>query len=77
MAGNFMIRSTASVAILALAASIAGAQQRPAIRQIGAVTAKSTETFSNVTGVRALSSGGVLVNDVSGRRVLLFDPQLS
>lgn len=72
-----MIRSTASVAILAVAASIAGAQQRPAIRQLGAVTAKSTETFNNVTSVRALSSGGVLVNDVSGRRVLLFDPQLS
>jgi hypothetical protein len=77
MAGYFMIRSTASIAILAVAASIAGAQQRPAIRQIGAVTAKSTETFNNVTGVRALSSGGVLVNDVSGRRVLMFDPQLS
>lgn len=72
-----MIRSGASIAILALAASIAGAQQRPAIRQIGAVTAKSTETFSNVASVRALSSGGVLVNDVSGRRVLMFDPQLS
>lgn len=72
-----MIRSSASIAILALAASIAGAQQRPAIRQIGAVTAKSTETFSNVASVRALSSGGVLVNDVSGRRVLMFDPQLS
>lgn len=72
-----MIRSSASIAIFALAASIAGAQQRPAIRQIGAVTAKSTETFSNVASVRALSSGGVLVNDVSGRRVLMFDPQLS
>jgi hypothetical protein len=77
MAGYFMIRSSASIAIFALAASIAGAQQRPAIRQIGAVTAKSTETFSNVASVRALSSGGVLVNDVSGRRVLMFDPQLS
>lgn len=72
-----MIRSTASIAILAVAASIAGAQQRPAIRQIGAVTAKSTETFTGVTSVRALSSGGVLVNDVSGRRVILFDSQLS
>ena len=72
-----MIRSTASIAILAVAASIAGAQQRPAIRQIGAVTAKSTETFNNVTSVRALTSGGLLVNDVSGRRVLMFDPQLS
>lgn len=72
-----MIRFTSSIAILAAATTIAGAQQRPPIRQIGAVTAKSTESFTGVAGVRALSSGGVLVNDVSGRRVILFDSQLS
>jgi hypothetical protein len=75
-----MIRSTRalrSVAVLAVVASPALAQQRPAIRQLGAVSAKSAETFSNVAGVRALTNGAVLVNDVSGRRVLMFDPALS
>ncbi len=52
------------------------AQQRPPVRQLGAVTAKSAESFTNVAGVRALSNGSVLVNDVSGRRVVQFDPTL-
>ncbi len=59
------------------AASVAGAQQRPPIRQLGATVGKTTETFTNITGIRPLSNGSVLVNDVAGRRVLLFNPQLS
>ena len=66
-----------SVAILGLCATSASAQQRPAIRQLGSITAKSAETFAAVAGIRALSNGTVLVNDVSGRRVLLFDSQLA
>ncbi|MEO5588343.1 MAG: hypothetical protein ABIS03_02065 [Gemmatimonadaceae bacterium] len=62
---------------IALTTSVAVAQQRPAIRQIGPVTATTTETFANVSGVRALANGALLVNDLSGRRVLLFNPQLS
>lgn len=58
-------------------ATVAGAQQRSPIRQIGAVTAKSSETFRDIAAVRALSNGSVLVNDVSGRRVLMFDNKLS
>jgi len=72
-----MIRSTSSIALLALVTSVAAAQQRPAIRQLGAVTGKSSETFTNIAGVRALANGAVLVNDMSGRRVIMFDPQLS
>lgn len=64
------------MALVAVAAS-ASAQQRPPIRQLGAVTAKSAETFRLVSGIRALSNGSVLVNDLPGRRVLLFDSQLS
>ena len=60
-----------------LTATAAGAQQRPPIRQLGAVTAQSAESFPGVAGVRALSNGSVLVNDVSGRRVVMFDPALS
>jgi hypothetical protein len=58
-------------------ATVVSAQQRPAIRQIGAVAAKSSETFRDIAAVRALSNGSVLVNDVSGRRVLMFDDKLS
>lgn len=54
----------------------AEAQQRPPIRPLGAVTARSSETFRSITGVRALSEGSVLVNDMLGRRVVMFDPQL-
>jgi hypothetical protein len=58
-------------------ATTGAAQQRPPIRQLGPVVAKSAETFANVTGVRALSNGSVLVNDAFGRRVLMFEPQLA
>jgi hypothetical protein len=57
--------------------SLATAQQRPPIRPIGAVVAKATEGFGNVAGVRQLSDGRVLVNDMPKRRVLLFDPSLA
>lgn len=63
--------------LLVTAASVADSQQRPPIRQLGATVGKTTETFGNVTGIRPLSNGSVLVNDVAGRRVLLFNPQLS
>lgn len=74
-----MIRSVLlrSSALLALTAFTAAAQQRPPIRQLGAVTAKSAETFNNLVSVRPLSNGSVLVNDVAGRRVIMFDPALS
>ncbi|MGH9423917.1 MAG: hypothetical protein ACRD3J_28330, partial [Thermoanaerobaculia bacterium] len=66
-----------SITLLAISAIAAGAQQRPPIRQLGATVAKATETFTNVSAVRPLSNGSVLVNDVGGRRVLLFNPQLN
>jgi hypothetical protein len=65
------------MALLATCAFAAGAQQRPPIRQLGATVSKTTETFTNVSAVRPLSNGSVLVNDLGGRRVLLFNPQLS
>ena len=65
------------LALLAINATAAQAQQRPPVRKIGAVSAKTAETFTNVSGVRSLSDGSVLVNDVPNRRVLLFNPQLS
>lgn len=62
---------------LLLIATDATAQQRPPIRPLGAVVAKSAETFAAVGGVRALSNGSILVNDIPGRRVVMFDPTLA
>ena len=66
-----------SIAVSLACATMAGAQQRPPIRQLGTVAAASSETFSDIAAVRALSDGSVLVNDVAGRRVLRFDDKLS
>jgi len=46
---------------------------RPAIRPIGAVAATSAEPLGLVNNIRALPGGKLLVNDMSGRRVLLMD----
>lgn len=66
-----------ALVVLAIWATAAEAQQRPPIRQLGAITAKSAETFANLAAVRPLSNGSVLVNDLAGRRVIMFDPALS
>jgi hypothetical protein len=73
-----MIKSVYSgAAMLLAAATAAGAQQRPPIRQLGPVTAKSAETFAGIAAVRPLGNGSVLVNDVTGRRIVMFDAALS
>ena len=71
-----MNRHTFLGAAALLTASGAGAQQQPPIRQLGAVVATSSETFGPQVFVRHVKNG-VLVNDVMGRRVLMFDPTLS
>src|SRR5687767_12731548 len=65
-----------SLVLVAACAAAATAQQRPAIRPLGAVTAKSSEPLSVVAGIRPLPDGRVFVNDNNNRRVLLFDPML-
>ena len=58
-----------------LAVSTASAQSiRP--RPLGAVQYTSKELLGNVTLARALPNGGVIVNDVVRRRLLLLDPSL-
>lgn len=66
----------ASLILVAALTSIAGAQQRPPIRQVGAITAKSAEALSITIGIRPLADGRVFVIDNNNRRVLLFDPAL-
>ncbi|MGH7679197.1 MAG: hypothetical protein ACRENU_12065, partial [Gemmatimonadaceae bacterium] len=65
------------LSILTLSAvSTLGAQQTPAIRQLGSVVATSRETFGSSIAVRH-SKNGVLVNDVQARRLLMLDPALA
>ena len=62
--------------LLIFCAAAAGAQQPP-IRQLGAIAAKSTVTWNNIIGLRALPGGRVLVNDVVGRKIVLLDSSLA
>ena len=65
-----------AIAVALFATSLA-AQQRPPVRQLGPVVAKASEPLTAVAGVRALSDGRVLVNDVIQRRVVLLDSTLA
>jgi len=60
--------------VLAATATAAAAQQQlPPVRPLGPVLATSTEPLSSVSQVRALPGGRVIVHDLTGRRVLMFD----
>ncbi|HEY2377475.1 MAG TPA: hypothetical protein VGH98_15965 [Gemmatimonadaceae bacterium] len=63
--------------ILILLPSIAGAQQQPPMRQLGAITAKSAVSFNAIVAVRALPGGRLLVDDMVGRKVVLLDSSLA
>jgi hypothetical protein len=52
---------------------MAGAQALPPVRPLGPVLATSSEPLGSVSHVRALSNGSVIVNDITGRRVVMFD----
>lgn len=70
--------ATATAALVALDASGAMAQpaKAPAVRPIGAVTATSSDSITMLGGIRHLSTGHVLVNDVIRRRVVMLDQSL-
>ena len=65
------------IALGVFAAAAPAAAQSPAVRPLGAVTAKATESFvaPNVT-LRAVP-GGLLVNDIAARRVVMLDQKLA
>ncbi|HEV7387362.1 MAG TPA: hypothetical protein VGN73_02000 [Gemmatimonadaceae bacterium] len=72
------LRSIVSAAALPFtASSFAGAQSLPPIRQLGPVVAISKDSLGAVSSVRHLPNGRVLVNDIVGRRVLMFDSSLT
>ena len=54
----------------------AAAQVLPPIQSAGAALAVSSEPLASVSQVRVLSNGHVLVNDNTGRRVVMFDSTL-
>ena len=65
------------IALTVLVSSPCIAQSLPPIRQLGPVTAVAKEPLGAVSSVRHLPDGRVLVNDIVGRRVVMFDPTLS
>jgi hypothetical protein len=67
----------AVTSILLLAPLPAAQSQQPAVRRLGEVIARSAEPMLLVSGVRALPEGRVLVNDASGRRVVMLDQSLA
>jgi len=74
-----MTRTTPGLIALALftAAQASRAQSLPPIRQLGPVTAVATQPLGAVTTVRHLPDGRVLINDIVGRRVVMFDSSLA
>jgi hypothetical protein len=71
-----MIRATkllAGCTLTIVAATAASAQALPQVRALGPVLATSTEPFAAISQVRSLPGGRVIVNDNTGRRVVLFD----
>lgn len=57
--------------------SASSAQSLPPVRALGPVLSTSTEPMAAVSQVRALPGGRVIVNDNTGRRLLLFDSTLT
>jgi hypothetical protein len=75
-----MNKATLGLTLIALAATArqsSHAQSLPPVRQLGPVTAVAKEPLGAVTTVRHLPDGRVLVNDIVGRRVVMFDSALS
>ena len=71
------ILSLTLIALTAAASEPSSAQSLPPVRQLGPVTAVAKEPLGAVTTVRHLPDGRVLVNDIVGRRVVMFDSALS
>jgi hypothetical protein len=70
-----MIKLT-SIALTLVSTTLA-AQQAPPIRLINAPDGASKQVLGNVAAVRQLPDGGLLVNDVQNRQLLLLDHSLA
>jgi len=72
-----MQKTIVGLIAIAAVANHLQAQSLPPIRQLGPVTAVAKEPLGAVSTVRHLPDGRVLVNDIIGRRVVMFDSSLS
>jgi hypothetical protein len=70
-------RSLRTCALLVTLASVAPAQQQIPVRSLGPAEAVSKDTIGFLYGVRELSDGRLIANDVTGRRLMMFDRSLS
>ncbi len=73
------MKRTLTLSIIALSLSdVAVAQtSAPTLRQIGEVTATSSDTLYSPSSIRHLPNGKLLVNDVARRQLVLLDDKLS
>ena len=74
------VRSLAWAATALAVRAVPAAAQQPApppVRPLGAITALASESLSSVAAAVAVAGGRVYVNDISARRLLLFDPGLT
>jgi hypothetical protein len=61
----------------AVASAVAVAQKAPSVRAIGPLERSSTEALASAATALPMPGGRVLVNDLTGRRLLLFDSTLA
>ena len=72
-------RAVVPILALACAAVVApcrAQQQPPAVRALGPITSVSKDSLESVAAAVEVAGGGVFVNDISARRLLLFDSTL-
>jgi hypothetical protein len=67
----------AVVSLLVSLADAAGAQQARAVRSLGSIERVSAVPLSSVAAALLMPGGRVLVNDITGHRVLLLDSTLA
>ncbi|HEY4217206.1 MAG TPA: hypothetical protein VGM67_08710 [Gemmatimonadaceae bacterium] len=68
--------TTAAAITAPIIATPLAAQQAPAVHLVAAPTATSKQSLSQVTAVRQLPDGSLLVNDAGKRQLLLYDATL-
>lgn len=76
LTGLSMTRALANTCNVLVRAAAPPQQGIPVV-DLPAATAKTTETFGGILGVRQSSDGNVLVNDAARRQIKLFDTTLS
>ncbi|HYV99024.1 MAG TPA: hypothetical protein VE967_16330 [Gemmatimonadaceae bacterium] len=66
-----------AIMLVGTATHLCGAQAGPPVRDLGAISAKTSEPIGQFFGMWAYSDGRVLANDAKQRRLILFDAALS